>query len=264
MDNGFWFDNLHSLGDMGVIAIRDKKRTVSAPGEVRSYTVGGMQGDLAFGDARELKTYTQTVRLYADRPLETDTAATAKWRELVAWLGVGRRPLVWDCEPDKQIMAEVVDYTGDPTGWVDEGLKVTLKCQPLMRSTIPTRRTIDVADGDVHVIQLRHRTMLPSPVDVDIRVQGAAPLTGCTIKMGSGTVGAIGMDVRPGETLRIGMELPAGAEIIHADGSAESAMRHLIAFGRLEAVCGDELRVSLIFSGVGSAQVTAETRGVWR
>lgn len=264
MDNGFWFDGRHSLTDMGVIAIRDKKRTVSAPGEVRSYTLGGMQGDMAFDDGAELKPYTQVIRLYSDRPLDTETAATAKWRELVGWLSVGRRELIFDSETDKQIMAEAVEYTGDPSGWVEEGLKITLKCQPLMRSTLPMRRTISISDGSVHVIPMILDTMLPAPVDVTIRVQGASALTGLTLRMGSGTVATLGMRIRPGETLRIRMERPAGAELIREDGSVESALKHFVAFGRLEGVQGDELRVSLDFSGAGAAEVTAEARGVWR
>ncbi len=268
MDNGFWFDSRHSLDDMGVIAIRDKKRTVSAPGEVRSYAVGGMQGDLAFGDSMELKPYTQVVRLYADVPLDTDTAATAKWRELVAWLGVGRCPLVWDCEPDKQIMAEVVDYTGDPSGWVDEGLKVTLKCQPLMRSVTPMRTTISIDYMPPDSVTLPIDTMLPAPLDISIKVLGACTLDALIIRVGDSIVRATGLGVGTGETLRIRMEYPCGAEIIRQDGSVEMALKYFTSFQRLEAVNGDQLTLVPIMSAENteeiSAEVTIEARGVWR
>lgn len=252
---------------MGVIAIRDSKRIISSPCEVYSYAVGGMYGTVALGDRQKLQEYNQVVRLCAGDFLGTQTIATARWRQLVAWLTVGRRRLVWDSEPDKYIMAEVTDITGDSTGWVEEGLKVTLKCQPVLRSVFPRVARASITDGAAHEIALPVQTMLPAPVDVTVRVSGQAALSGCALTVGGAVVKFEGMSIPPGNALNIGMEYPAGAEILHADGRQESALPYCISFGRLQASAPTIMQVQLTFasaSHAGSATVETSVRGVWR
>lgn len=252
---------------MGVIAIRDSKRVISSPGEVYSYSLGGMHGTAVYNDHQRLQEYNQVVRLYAGDFLGTQTAATASWRKLAEWLMAGRRRLVWDSEPDKYIMAEVTDITGDSTGWVEEGLKATFKCQPVLRSVFPRVASASISGGAAHEIALPVQTMLPAPVDITVRVSGQAALSGCALTVGGAAVKFEGMSIPPGDTLTISMEYPAGAEILHADGQRESALPYCASFGRLQASAPTIMQVQLTFASAnhaGSATVETSVRGVWR
>lgn len=265
LDNGFTFDGRHSLTDMGVIAIKDKSRTIAAKGDVISYAIGGQQGSLAYGDQRTLQEYTQIVRLYANRMLGSETAATELWRELVGWLCVGRRKLIWDSDPDVYQLAEVTEVTGDSGGWLEEGLRVTLKCQPVRRSVRPDVTQMTIADAEMHQTSLTACTQLPAPVDLDITVTGETALTACSVIIDGRLLALEGLTVHCGEHLLITMELPSGVEILHADGSRDSAMRCCTSFERLEVSGRTVMAVQLTFEGgSGSAQVAATVRGAWR
>lgn len=267
MDNGFWFDGRHSLRDMGVIAIRDSKRIISAPGETYSYAAGGVHGTVVFSDRQNLSEYNQAVRLYADAFMPSQTDATAMWRKLAAWLTPGRRRLIWDSEPDKYIMAEVTDITGDSTDWTEEGLKITFKCQPVLRSVFPKAARATIADGKVHEIALPVSTMLPAPVEIAIQVAGQAALSGCVLMVQGGAVKFEDLSVKPGERLSIAMEHPAGAEILRTGGQRENALPYCTSFSRLEVSAPAKMQAQLIFApagSAGSATVEVSVRGVWR
>lgn len=267
MDNGFIFDGRHSLRDYGVIAIRAQGRTLAAPGEVVSYQIGGMQGTMAYADAQELKEYTQTVRLYADRELGSETAATALWRELVAWLTCGRRKLIWDSEPDKYILAEAVEICGDTTGWIEEGLKVTMKCQPVLRSVDTVQAETTIMDGSAYTLWMTVRGLPETPVCAEVTVTGTRKVTGCEIVCGGRRVKLDGFGMLNGDRLVIDMEAPSGAKILHRAGGEENAMPHCLAFDHLTGSGDVEAVATITFadgSGERGARVKIYAREAWR
>lgn len=265
MDNGFRFDGKHSLDDFGVIAIKESKRTLAAPGEVINYSVGGMQGTLAFADQQTLREYNEVVRLYATCELGSETAATQLWRRIIAWLSVGRRMLIWDSEADKYVMAEATDFSGDQSGWVEEGLKVTFKVQPERRSVTHTSASCSITDHAAHALTLQVDGMKPAPLVAKIANVGTAGITECVLDVGGRRVQLSAMNIPPGDTLHISMEVPAGATIQHADGTVDDALPYAARFDYLSGVGTVQAKVLLTFgSGSGEAAVEIMARGVWR
>ncbi len=265
MDNGFRFDGKHSMDDFGVIAIKESKRILAAPGEVRSYSVGGMQDTLAFGDQQTLREYNAVVRLYAASDLGSETAATELWRRIIAWLSVGRRMLIWDSEVDKYVMAEATEFSGDPSGWIEEGLKVTFRVQPERRSVSPTLASCDIADNAAQALTLYVNGMLPAPLVARVANVGTANITDCMLEADGRSVLLSGMNLPPGDTLMISMEMPAGAAIRHADGTKDDALPYAVRFDYLTGLGAVQAKVQLTFaSGAGNAYVEITARGVWR
>ncbi len=265
MDNGFTFDGKHSLDDFGVIAIKESKRTLAAPGEVLSYSVGGMQDTLAFGDRQTLREYTEVVRLYATSDLSSETAAMQLWRRIIAWLSVGRRKLIWDSEVDKYVMAEATEFMGDPSGWIEEGLKVTFRVQPERRSISPALSSCNITNNAAHTVLLQVDGMQPAPLEAKIINTGAASITDCLLEVGSGRAHLSGLSLPSGDMLRISMEVPAGAVIRHADGTEDDALPCAARFDRLACVGAAQAKVQLTFgSGTANALVEITARGVWR
>ncbi len=263
MDNGFTFDGKHSLADWGVIAIKDQKRTIAAPGEVLSYEVGGLAGTMAFGDEQRLREYNVTVRLYAARELGSETAATQLWRQLTGWLTVGRRKLIWDSEPDKYVMAECTELVGDPSGWIEEGLKVTFKVQPYLRSIRPDRLQMVIADGDWHDGTMYVNSGLPAPVELRVTNTGSVAITSVHAVVGSGGVRLDGLDLQAGDMLSISMEVPASAEILRTDGTIDNALPYSAQFDILKARGDTEVSVK-VEGDNARAEVVLSARGIWR
>lgn len=263
MDNGFCFDGKHSLNDWGVIAIKDKKRTIAAPGEVLSYRVGGLQGTVAFKDQQNLREYNVPVKLYAERDLGSETAATQLWRQLAEWLMAGRRKLIWDSEPDKYLLAECTELVGDPSDWIEEGLKVTFKVQPGLRSVQPDRLQMEIAGGDWHDGTMYVDSGLPAPVELRVINTGVSAITGVCAVVGARGVRLEGLTLEAKDTLLISMEVPAGAEILHPDGTTENALPHALLFERLEARGTTAVSVK-VEGGDARAEAVMTARGVWR
>lgn len=263
MDNGFYFDGKHSLTDWGVIAIKDKKRTIAAPGEVLSYRVGGLQGTVAFTDQQTLREYNVPVKLYAARDLGSETAATRLWRQLAEWLTVGRRKLIWDSEPDKYLLAECTELVGDPSDWIEEGLKVTFKVQPGLRSVQPARMQMVIADGDWHGGTMYVDSGLPAPVELRVTNTGVSAITGVHAVVGARGVHLDGLTLEANDTLLISMEVPAGVEILHPDGTKDDALPHALQFEYMEGRGGTAVRVKVEGSGA-RAEAIITARGVWR
>ena len=263
MDNGFYFDGKHSLTDWGVIAIKDKKRTIAAPGEVLSYRVGGLQGTVAFTDQQNLREYNVPVKLYAARDLGSETAATRLWRQLAEWLTVGRRKLIWDSEPDKYLLAECTELVGDPSGWIEEGLKVTFKVQPGLRSVQPARLQMEITDGDWHDGTMYVDSGLPAPVELRVTNTGDSTITGVCAVVNAGGIRLDGLTLAARDTLLISMEVPAGAEILHPDGTTENALPYALEFDYLETRGITAASVKVEGSGA-RAEAVITARGVWR
>lgn len=265
MDNGFTFDGQHSLVDWGVIAIRDKKRPISAPGQTLSYAIGGLQGTLAFGDAVTLQEYTAAVTLYAAHPLDSETAATALWRQLTAWLCVGRRPLIWDSEPDKYVMAEVTNLSGEKSSWVEEGLKVTFRMQPELRGVECASTRLSIRSTERCTGQLRIDSGLDAPICLRLTNAGAATVTGLTVSAGGRSVELSGFSLGKGDALALNMETPVDATLVRGNGTQENALPFAQRFERLTGRGTVALAAQVTAEGNAvDLLLQATARGIWR
>lgn len=266
MDNGFTFDGRHSMRDMGLIAIRDKKRVIASGGRVVSYAIGGRQGTMAYGDQQTLQEYSRAVTLYDAGILGSETAATARWRQAVAWLTVGRRQLIWDAEPDKYVMAEVTEVVGDDSTWLEEGMRVTFRVQPLRRSVVPVTAGVTITDGEAHSLTLSVDGPLPAPVCATITVSGTQHLTGAELALGDRDITLSGMDVAPGDAVQISTEVPAGIDILRDGEVLMSALPYAERFELLEGTGDAAAALQLTFAGSdgAAAECVLSVRGVWR
>ncbi len=253
------------MADFGVIAIRDKKRPISAPGQTLSYAIGGVPGTLGFGDAITLQEYTATVTLYGASPLESETAATALWRQLAAWLCVGRRPLIWDSEPDKYVMAEVTNLSGEKGSWVEEGLKVTFRMQPELRSVKCDSKQLRITGTGCCTGQLRINSGLDAPICLRLTNAGAATVTGLTVSAGGRSVALSGFSLGQGDALALNMETPVDATIHRGNGTVENALPYAQRFERLTGRGTVELAAQVTAEGEAVNLLLQTTaRGIWR
>ena len=261
--NNMTFDGYHCLDHMGLIYVPDKPTKMIAPQTVYSYSVGGVPGTVAYGDRQTMDTYTLAGTFYPACDVRDEAEARQLWRAAAQWLGVGRRKLVFDIEPDKYIIAEAREMDNDEYGWLDGGLHVVWLCQPCRWALHPEVLALDMTDqvqADWHV-----ETSLPAPVDAGLVNTGAAAITAAELVVGAHRVTLSGMEILPGEQLCVHMMPPIGAEIIAADGTRRSAMEHMTAFEQLLTAGRDQVSCTLVYAAAsGTARLTFTGHGCWR
>lgn len=267
IDNGFSFDGRHTLADMGLIYVPAGTRPLIAPRRVVSYTIAGMSGTRAYGDASVADVCTETGVLYSAGDLRSETEARALWRRVAAWLTVGRRQLIRDSEPDLYVIAEAMQLHMSEYGWLDGGLQVTWQWQPYHWQRTQTMLAGAELTAAVPTMArwVTMDTGRPAPVTVQVAVTGADALTGLDVTVGSKRATLTGLELAAGDALEISMEDPIGATITAADGSLSSALPCMV---RLEELlipaAGTGVSVTATFAGDGGvAQVRLMARGCW-
>lgn len=266
IDNNFSFDGLHCLSDFGLIYVPSKTRPMIAPRSVVSYTIDGMSGTQAYGDASVSEAYQETGVLYAAGDLPSETDARSLWRRVAAWLCAGRRQLVWDSEPERYITAEVTQLIGGEYEWVESGLQVTWLCQPYHWDRRLQATSVQLtSDAPSAAVTLHVDTGRPAPMVITAAASGSANLTALEISANGKRVSLTGMTLAPGAELRVQMAYPIGATITAADGSTQSAMTYMGQLDVLEIPAGGaEVTVTVAFDGDGGvAAVALAARGCW-
>lgn len=269
--NNITFDGQHCLADMGLIYVPASTKPIVAPQRVYSYTIGGAPGTAAYGDQQTLTEYQMTGVFYPADDLAHEIEARRLWRRIAQWLGVGRRRLILDSEPDKYIIAEVLSMDNDEYGWIDGGLQVTWLCQPYhwavkpdeLEATLPpSTSSLGVTIRSWYV-----ETSLPAPVDAVVTNDGTIAITGVSIAVGPNTIAFEGMELLPGEQLEVSMMVPIGAVIVAADGAKRSAMEYATTFeslvnGGVVSVDGNVTYAEAVEGGAASCKLKAH--GCWR
>lgn len=267
LDNNFTFDGQHCLSDMGLIYVPAATRSIIAPRKVVSYSIAGMSGTQAYGDASVAEAYTETGVLYSAGDLRSETEARALWRKVAAWLTVGRRHLIWDSEPGCYIVAEATQLHMSEYGWLDGGLQVTWLCQPYHWDCYPQlllQTELTTAYPSV-TAQLQADTGLPAPVTLAAKVTGTAALTGLEICIGGKYARLAGMELAAGTVLEITMDYPIGATITAPDGTQISALGYMVLLEELLIpATGAVASVSATYTGDGGASsVWLTAHGCW-
>ena len=267
IDNNFSFDGRHCLSDYGLIYVPSDTRPIIAPRAVVSYTVDGMSGTQAYGDQYVAEAYQETGVLYYTGRLDSETEARALWQRVAQWLGVGRRQLVWDCEPDHYIMAEIRQLHQGQYSWTDKALQVTWLCQPGRWDRHLQVDTVQLtSDAPSVTVAIHADTGEPAPMTITAAIDGSAAVTALEISAGGKRVSLTGMAMAPGTELLVQMEHPIGAIVTNAVGSStQSAMPFMEQLDVLEIPAGGaDVTVKASFDGAdGLAVVTLAVRGRW-
>lgn len=269
--NNITFDGRHCREHMGLIYVPDKPEKIIAPQEVYSYRVGGVPGTVAYGDKQDAEPYTLTGTFYPAMDVGDEAAVRRLWRAIAQWLGVGRRQLIMDSEPDKYIIAEVQQMDCDEYGWVEDGLKVTWLCQPFHWAVKPRELELSINGTKVEAATVTDRwtveTSLPTAVSARFTNNAAVAITSAFINVAGKQVSFSGMQLLPGECLEVVMTPPIGAVIIAADGSQRSAMEYMTAFEMLEIKDSAWISGSVIYassSARGEVSLRLSARPCWR
>ena len=261
--NNISFDGYHCREHMGLIYVPDKPEQLIAPQTIYSYSISGSPGTTAYGDQHIIREYNLSGTFYPARDIDDEAEARRLWRGIAQWLGVGRRKLVMDSEPDKYIIAEVQSMDNDEYGWIDGGLHVTWLCQPYHWVLHPDELSLIVtgsASSDWCV-----ETSLPAPVDVSIVNSGTVAVTSATVFVDSKCVVFEGLELLPDERLDITMMTPIGAVITSEDGEKISAMPMMKTFDQLLASGKVKISCALNFAASGgSAILQLKAHGCWR
>ena len=260
MECNFTFDGKHCLRDFDCIYVFNKSRPVSPDSHFHTFEVSGASGTLMYGDARTHDVLTHKGALYLMHTPGSDAAALRMYRQIGAWLKVGRRRLTWDYEPDRYLLAEIAagtDYT--ETGWPDGGLEIAMRCQPLAYDLQEAMVSGTLTDTAACALMLPLYTGEPAPVCCDITNTGAAVMTGVSVAVGDKQVTFTGLTLAAGQTLRVDMEAPIGATV----GSA-NALPKATRFDYLTASGPATVTVTPTFgSGTKQATVRVHARGRW-
>ncbi len=256
----FSFGGQHCLRDFGCIYVEKGGHPIAPPVTPNAYEIAGMSGTVRLpGEVYGQLPFEGTLYFLSDPP--SQSAAQERLRAISRWLLNGRQRLVFDYEPDRYYLAEVVDGTDwGFSGWIEGGLEVGFFAQPYAYSVTESTASLTTTVTD-NALNLSVSTGVPAPLKLVIQNTGAAAITGVTVTVDGKAAAFFGMNVAAGDSLTIDMEPPVGA--IFSGGG--SALPHATQFDSIELSAGKHtLGVTLAFgAGTKSAKVTASARGRW-
>lgn len=261
--SGFTFNGLHCMRDFGLLYVPSEEGRVITPARrVNAYEIAGTSGTVRFPG----ETYGVSTLAGALYPMESpadDKAAQALMRRVAPWLYGPRGQLIFDYEPDRYLVAEVVaESIWSDQSWLDGGLDFTFEIQPFAYAVAPVvhRHVMDEGGG---YFAMEVETGLPAPLEAVITNAGSSALTGVRIECGGAVWDFSGMELAAGATLTISGETPIGAEITES-GVVTNALVYADTFDQVALQGAQRVQVSLTFSGgSGSAAVELRARGRW-
>lgn len=254
----FSFGGLHCLRDFGCIYAEDRGHAIAPQIRRNEYEIAGVPGTILMpGDLPETLEFDGTLFFLRDPP--SQAAAQQQLRRIAAWLTSGRQRLIFDYEPLRYYIASVDgELNWGFSDWIEGGLDVTFTAQPYAYALDETAASA-MTGGTSAQVNFVLATGAPAPIRAEILNTGAAPVTGVTLTAGESAVQFSGMNIAPGEALRIDMEPPIGAEF--SDG--ENALPHAARFDFLAARNGPQsVSAALTYgSGTKGAKITIKARG---
>lgn len=257
-ESGFTFGGKHSRRDMGVWYIEKDTHPVSADITRNEYTIAGASESVLYpGETMKAMSFSGTLVLVTEPA--TQAEAQEKIRRIMAWLGGGRKKLIFDYEPGKYYLAQVDKAaTWSLKNWFGGELSVTFTAQPYAYavSAQTGETTLAGASGSVSIAV---DTFYPAPLVLVIQNTGAAPITGVQIL--GGKVSLSGMNLPSGSQMTISMETPISAQ----DGTGANLLPYATSFSVVRFSKGTQtIPISLTYGeGTPGAKVFASVRGRW-
>ena len=261
-ETGFSFNGIHSREDMGLQYVEKDGHPFLPETERNAYDIAGSSGSVLF-EGETLKPITFTGSLFPLRERANQAEAQALLRRVAAWLGAGRRRLIFDYEPEIYYMAEVdAGSKWSLKSWFGGEISLRFEAQPYAYSVTPARAVLDTADTEDSAV-LTLDTGFPAPLCATVVNTGTATITG--FQLGEGVIFE-GLELEPDDWLQISMETPIGAEMGLGDSPPESALPFASAFRPLLLGAGTwRVGVGLTYgsSGTPGARVTLSARARW-
>lgn len=257
-ESGFTFDGKHSRRDMGVWYIEKDGHPMSADITRNEYAIAGVSESVLYpGETMKTMSFSGTLVL-VNEPA-TQAEAQEKLREIMAWLGGGRKKLIFDYEPGKYYLAQVdKSFTWSLKNWFGGELSVTFTVQPYAYAVSAQmgETTLSGASGSVSVAV---DTFYPAPLVLVIQNTGTAPITG--VQVMGGKVALRGMNLASGSLMTISMETPISAQ----GGAGANLLPYATSFSAIQFGKGTQtIPISLAYGeGTQSAKVFASVRGRW-
>lgn len=254
-ETGFLFGGIHSYWDMGLqyvekdghIAIPDIKRN--------AYQIAGQSGTVLLpGEAWQ--PFNMEGSLYPVEEPPTQAAAQRLLRRVAEWLSGGRKPLIYDYEPEVFYLAELSAQTKwTLRTWFGGELQIRFVTQPFAYNVQADEATETMDDSGYMDITVH--TGRPAPLQAVVENTGTAPIT--SVLIGSG-IDFSGLNVTAGQKLEITCETPMGAVV-----GTSNALPKAVSFAPTFLQPGENtLQIGLGFgSGTRSAKVTIRARGRW-
>lgn len=262
IESGFTFNGAHSMNDHGLLYVEDNGgRVITHARRINEYEIAGASGTVRFpGEVYEKAKLGGS--LFPMVSPASEAAAQALMREIDAWLYGPRGALIFDYEPDKYRLAEVIgESKWSYREWLDGGLAIEFDVQPFAYAVTPT--TLSHAVSTAYTFALNVDTGLAAPLEATITNTGAAALTGVVIQHGAKYWIFEGMSIAQGGVLRISAEKPIGATITQG-GAVTNAMPKSTEFDIIEVSGSASVGVTLTFaSGARGANVALQARGRW-
>lgn len=258
----FTFDGKHCYHDFGMVWIFSQ-RPASPEQQDPGIAIGGMSGTVRFESDDDEPVYLPMQLMGKLCPMTeppSQQAAWQRWHEVTDWLRAGRRELIFDSDPERRYMAEVLgEIIWDESSWEEGELQVTFLIQPYAED-VKEKRLISslTASGEMELALQGNRN---APVSFGILNTGSAVLTGCHITVGKHEVILSGMAIASGSVLRISMQPPIGAAIESSAGIM-NALPYASRFDYLRGKGRVRAKLVLAYNASGGAvSVTMTGRG---
>lgn len=256
---GFTFAGKHT-SDFGLVYVENKGHTLAPKAKRNEYTIAGKSGTVLMpGSTLDPIEFNGTLYLVANEP-ETQREAQRLARNIMAWLGQGRQPLIFDYEPNLYYLAQVdKDVIWSLANWFGGEISITFTAQPYAYSVTPDTAAMQTAAASIS-IPLEVHTLHPAPLEVQITNTGEAAIT--RVQVAGGKVDLQDIGLQPGHSLTIGMEEPINA--FFDDGM--EALPHAKRFDLLLLGAGSQtIPVALGYEAGKSpgAQISVSVRGRW-
>ncbi len=256
----FSFGGLHCLRDFGCIYAEKTGHAITPAIQRNEYEIAGVPGSLDMPGALPGEiTFSGTLYFLSEPTSQAE--AQQRLRAIGAWLTDGRKPLIFDYEPDVYYMASMDESAAwSFSSWIGGGLDIKFTAQPYAHAVTETQASASTSDTSLALV-LTLDTGQRTPLCVDIEATGTAPITGATVTADGKQAAFADMSIAQGDALQINMEPPIGAVF----SSGENALPYATRFDALEAVSGAQtIRVTLTYgSGTRGASITARARGRW-
>ena len=255
-ESGFTFDGKHSYGNFGFMYSEKDAGHQAMPAPVRNeYQIAGQSGSVLFpGETHQVMTFSGT--LYPHDEPRTQMDAQARIRAVQAWLGSGRKKLIFDYEPDKYYLAQLTQRSQwSLKNWFGGQLDIAFEAQPYAYAVHESVFTSDATQGFIYMYP-NMVTLQPAPAV--IRITNLTGYETRWVNVNNGQFVFTPLSIAQNHYLEINSETPIGATF---DGT-DNALPYCTAFRPLMLNPGENT-VLVTWDYSPSVRVEIRARGRW-
>ncbi len=255
-ETGFTFDGKHSYGNFGFMYSEKDAGHQAMPAPVRNeYQIAGQSGSVLFpGETHQVMTFSGT--LYPHDEPRTQMDAQARIRAVQAWLGSGRKRLIFDYEPDKYYLAQLTQRSQwSLKNWFGGQLDITFEAQPYAYAVHESVFTVNAQTG---VVTMTPGMVTLQPAPAVIRITNLTEYETRAVNINAGQIAFEGLQIQQNHYIEISCEAPIGATF---DGT-DNALPYCTAFSPLLLGPGENT-VLVAWDYSPTVQIDIRARGRW-